>query len=136
MNKVIISPNELNSAPVPDIMKLYIDGLSKNLYEKFLLCGMMIDSNKNISYLPTTSLKNQDFFIVTNINPTFDESAQANIIQIVKKVLFKTSSALNGVLLSEDDLSLKLTTDSQNMFVLDTQNSLDDIQAFNPIMYD
>ncbi len=130
VNKVIISPTELNSAPLPEIMKLYIEGLSKNLYEKFTLCGMMIDIIKNISFVPVHSLRNQDFFIPTNINPIFDEVAQSNILQSVRKALCKTSTFLNDI--PVDDLQLKLTIDNQNMFILD--NNFNDIQSIMPYM--
>ena len=130
MNKVIISPTELNSAPLPDIMKLYIEGLSKNLYEKFTLCGMMIDVVKNISFIPIHGLRNQDFFIPTNINPIFDEVALSNILQSARKALCKTSVFLNNT--PVDDLQLKLTTDNHNMFVLD--KNFVDIQSIMPSM--
>jgi hypothetical protein len=127
VNKVLISPAELNSAPIPDIMKLYIEGLSKNFNEKFILCGMMIDINKNVSFL--SNIK-QDFYIVTNINPKFDSLAQSNIIKSVKQAMLKTTDSLL------DGFQFKLMTDSQNMFVLNTENwNFDDTVQFKPVMY-
>ena len=123
MNKIVISPSELNSAPSTDILKLHFESLSKNFYEKFTLCGMMIDINKNLSFIPINGLKNQDFFILTNINPTFDVEAQTNILMSARKALCKSSSILN--ITPPDELQLKLTTDNQNIFTFDNFNFKD-----------
>lgn len=119
VNKILINPSQSNYAPTVDILKFYIEGVSKNFYEKFSVCNAKLNSNKNTSATDIDT-RNQEFYLTTSINPMFDELAQTNLKDSVKQALLKTNSYLNNnELESYINFEIDLVTEHRNVFVLD-----------------
>lgn len=80
VNDAIIYPNQQSSAPSSDIIKSFIEQLKKNYYQTYALCGVMVDTYTNFSFV-SSSILNTGFPLVFNkFSPKDTTQAQLNAI--------------------------------------------------------
>ncbi|CAF0782126.1 unnamed protein product [Brachionus calyciflorus] len=115
VNDMLIDPSQSSNTPTSDIMRKNIEKIKKNFYSNYLLCGILIDSKTNESFIQSKEIQSQNFPLAVNNFEISSSIFTRSIIENAIKNAFYSSSHIDRTQLS---ISVTLVDDYQEVLVL------------------
>jgi hypothetical protein len=117
VNNVTLDPSQNNYAPSIEIIKSTIQKIHKNLYQKFLLCGALVDSTHIYSYIIEALTIYAPFPLPLSdyVTDQLDSTRQ-----VILSLLQRAIVATNPYVVDLSSLVIMLNDDYQDVLVLKT----------------